>query len=82
MMTTKLSTKGQIVIPVEFRERYNLEPGSKVELMDIGGEIVIIPLILKNPIEEARGFLKGGRSTKELLKAIRKEERKIERTKK
>lgn len=80
-MTTKLSEKGQIVIPVELRRRYNIKPGSKVELMDIGGEIVIIPITVKNPIEEARGFLKGGKSTKELMKAARKEEKKLERRK-
>ena len=82
MMTTKLSEKGQIVIPVELRRKYNIEPGTKVELMDIGGEIVIIPLTIKNPIDEAKGFLKGGKSTKELLKAVRKEERELEKKKK
>ncbi|MFH1542340.1 MAG: AbrB/MazE/SpoVT family DNA-binding domain-containing protein [bacterium] len=81
MMTTTLSKKGQIVIPIELRERYNIEPGSRVELMDIGGEIVIIPITIKNPIDEARGILKGGKSTKELLKSIRKEERRLERQK-
>ena len=81
MMTTKLSEKGQIVIPVELRRRYRIVPGTQVELMDIGGEIVIIPLTIKSPIEEAKGFLKGGRSTKELMRAIRKEERKFEQKK-
>lgn len=33
----------------------------------------------RNSIDEAKGFLKGGRSTKELLKAIRKEETGFER---
>jgi AbrB family looped-hinge helix DNA binding protein len=82
MMTTKLSQKGQIVIPVELRERYNIEPGSTVELMDIGGEIVIIPISIKSPIDEAKGFLKGGRSTRELLRAARREELRLERKKK
>ncbi|MFH1826682.1 MAG: AbrB/MazE/SpoVT family DNA-binding domain-containing protein [bacterium] len=82
MMTTKLSEKGQIVIPVELRRKYNIEPGSKVELMDIGGEIVIIPITVKNPIDEARGFLKGGKSTRELMRAVRQEERRFERKKK
>lgn len=82
MMTTKLSQKGQIVIPVELRERYQIEPGSNLELMDIGGEIVIIPITVKSPIDEARGFLRGGRSTRKLMKAIRKEERRFERAKK
>lgn len=78
-MTTKLSQKGQIVIPIELRERYGLKTGDQVELMDIGGEIVIIPLPIKNPIDEAKGIIKGGRSTQELLRAIRKEEKKLEK---
>ncbi len=80
-MTTKISTKGQIVIPVELREKYNIKPGSEVELMDIGGEIVIIPLLVKNPVDEARGILKLNKSTRQLLSAARKEERQFERRK-
>ena len=82
MMTAKLSEKGQIVIPVELRRKYNIDSGTEIELMDIGGEIVIIPLTIKSPIEEAKGFLKRGRSTKELMKAVRREERGFERKKK
>lgn len=81
-MTTKLSQKGQIVIPVELRERYSMGPGTRVELMDIGGEIVIIPIVVKNPIDEAKGLLKGGRTTRALMKLARREEEKLERTKK
>ncbi|OGB90642.1 hypothetical protein A2625_04370 [candidate division WOR-1 bacterium RIFCSPHIGHO2_01_FULL_53_15] len=82
MMTTKLSQKGQIVIPIELRERYNMGPGTKLELMDIGGEIVIFPITVKSPIDEAKGFLRGGRSTRELMKAVRGEEKRFERAKK
>jgi len=82
MMTTKLSGKGQIVIPIEIRRKYHIEPGTVLELMDIGGEIVILPLTIKSPIDEARGFLKGGRSTRELLKYARREEKRFERKQK
>lgn len=81
MMTTKLSEKGQIVIPVELRNRYGIKPGDQIELMDIGGEIVVIPIVVKSPIDEARGMLRGGRSTREVLKLIRKEEKQFERKK-
>ncbi len=81
MMTTKMSQKGQIVIPAEIRKRYEIEPGDKLELVDIGGEIVIVPISIKNPIDEARGFLKGGKSTKELLKMARAEEKRFEKKK-
>jgi len=81
MMTTKMSQKGQIVIPAEIRKRYEIEPGDKLELVDIGGEIVIVPISIKNPIDEARGFLKGGKSTRELLKMARTEEKRFEKKK-
>jgi len=81
MMTTKMSEKGQIVIPVELRRKYEIKVGAKLELMDIGGEIVIIPLTIKNPIDEAKGFLKGGKSTRDLLRAARREELKYEQKK-
>lgn len=81
-MTTKLSSKGQIVIPFELRNKYNIQAGDTVELMDIGGEIIIIPLAIKNPIDKAKGLLKGGKSTREILAAIRKEERNFESKKK
>lgn len=77
-MTTKLSAKGQIVIPVDLRRKYEIEPGDAIELMDIGGEIVIIPITVKNPIDAAKGFLKGGRSTRDLLASARKEEKQLE----
>lgn len=81
-MTTKMSEKGQIVIPVELRKRYSINPGDQIELMDIGGEIVVIPLAVKNPVDEAQGILKGGRTTRELLKQARAEELKFENRKK
>ena len=80
-MTTKISEKGQIVIPVELRRKYNIKPGTYLELMDIGGEIVIIPIMIKNPIDGARGILKGGKTTRELLAAARREEIRFERKK-
>jgi AbrB family looped-hinge helix DNA binding protein len=81
MMTTKVSEKGQIIIPVELRRKYEIAAGTELELMDIGGEIVIIPLTIKNPIDEAKGFLKGGKSTRELLKTAREEELRHEKKK-
>jgi len=81
MMTTKMTTKGQIVVPVELRRKYKLTANTVLELMDIGGEIVIIPLTVTNAIDRAKGFLRGGKSTRELLKAARTEEAKYERRK-
>lgn len=81
-MVTKLSRKGQIVIPSQLRKKYNIGYGDQIELIDIGGEIVIIPFVAKNPIDDAKGFLKGGRTTRNIMQSIRKEESKLEKRKK
>ncbi|MFA4859005.1 MAG: AbrB/MazE/SpoVT family DNA-binding domain-containing protein [Candidatus Margulisiibacteriota bacterium] len=80
-MVTKLSTKGQIVLPVEMRRKYNLAPGSRVELLDVGGEIVVVPLTIDDPISAAQGILHRGKSTREIMRSIRKEEEKFEKQK-
>ncbi|MBS1272110.1 MAG: hypothetical protein MAGBODY4_01248 [Candidatus Marinimicrobia bacterium] len=41
MHTTKINNRGQITIPKELREKYNLEPGSEVIFEETSGGIVI-----------------------------------------
>lgn len=67
----KVSAKGAIVVPVELRRKYDLHEGSRVELVDYGGVLAIVPAMAK-PIQESRGMLKGGRS---LLNALKEERR-------
>lgn len=66
MALLKISAKGWVVIPTELREKYNLQPGSRVRMVDYGGVVSLIPL-LKDPIKQAIGMLKG---TSSLTKAI------------
>ena len=70
-MTVSVSVKGQMVIPAKIRKKYHIKPESKVELIDTGKEIVIIPLP-SNPFRQSKGILKGV-TTKDLIKARRKE---------
>jgi len=56
MTTVTISPKFQVVIPKEIREKLNLEPGQKLQILEMGDRIEFI--LLKN-IKEARGFLKG-----------------------
>lgn len=56
MTTVKISPKYQVVIPKEIREKLNLRPGQKLQIIQLGDRIEFI--ILKN-IKDARGFLKG-----------------------
>ena len=71
-MTVTISAKGQMVIPVALRRKYAIRPNSKIELIDTGEEIVIIPLSFSNSFDAARGMLKGV-STDDLIKARRAE---------
>ena len=50
------SSKFQIVIPKEIREKMGLKAGQKLEVMQLGNIIELIPV---EPIEKLRGFLKG-----------------------
>lgn len=74
-MTLKLSSKGQVVIPSSIRKKYKIQAHSKLELVDLGGEIVLVPLP-KNPFREAKGILKGVVSSSDLLESRKRERQK------
>ena len=83
MATVTVSKKGWVVIPREIRQRYGIQPGDKVQFVDYGGSIAILP-VPENPIASGYGMLQGGPSlTKALLEERRREreleEQKIER---
>jgi len=72
-MALTISNKGWVVIPVELRKKYNLEPGTEVIIVDYGGVLSIIPA-LHDPIKQGRGLLKGLPSlTNDLLQERKKE---------
>lgn len=56
MAIVTISSRFQVVIPKEVRERLELRPGQQVEAIPFKGRI---ELILLEPIESMRGFLKG-----------------------
>jgi AbrB family looped-hinge helix DNA binding protein len=56
MATITVSPKFQIVIPKEIRQKLNLKPGQKLQVIQLGDRIEFI--VLKD-IRDARGFLKG-----------------------
>jgi AbrB family looped-hinge helix DNA binding protein len=41
MMTTRLSTKGQLIIPKEIRDRHGWTPGIELALEDHGDHVVL-----------------------------------------
>lgn len=56
MTYTSVSTKYQVVIPKEVRERMNLKPGQKLVIYEKGGIIHLIPDI---PLKKLRGIYKN-----------------------
>ena len=56
METVTISPKFQIVLPKSIREKNNLKPGQKLQIISYGNRIEIIPI---KSAEELRGFLKG-----------------------
>jgi len=56
MATIKTLSKGQIVIPAEMRKRFNIEPGTEMQIIEYGGIIYLIPPV-KDSIKAACGIL-------------------------
>lgn len=68
-MTVTVSARGQMVIPASIRKRYGIRQETKVELLDLGKEVVIVPIIEKS-MYKSRGILKGV-STNDLIRERR-----------
>ena len=56
METVTLSPKFQVVIPKRIRERLDLHPGQKIQAIQYGDRVELVPV---RPIEQMRGFLRG-----------------------
>jgi AbrB family looped-hinge helix DNA binding protein len=56
MAASTLSEKGQIVIPLDIRQRYELTPGTQVEFVDDGGAIRLIVRRRVTPSDPAAGY--------------------------
>jgi AbrB family looped-hinge helix DNA binding protein len=79
MAHATVSAKGWVVIPKEYRDKYNLKPGTKVGFVDYGGVLTLVP-IPDDPIAALHGMLAGGPSmTAELMKEHRREVEEDER---
>ena len=58
---TKLSAKGQVVIPKDVREHLNLKPGQTLDVIETAGGVLLRPT-----------YQKSGRSTQDVLNDMRK----------
>ena len=66
MPTLTISQKGWVVIPAELRKKYQLTPGTKVQVVDYGGVLSIVR-VSDNPIDRGAGMLKGSDSLTEAV---------------
>jgi AbrB family looped-hinge helix DNA binding protein len=71
-MGIKISQKGWVVIPSKLRQRYHLEPGAEVQIVDYGGVLAIVPM-RANPLDAYPGMPAG--EGKSLTLAIEEEHR-------
>lgn len=62
MPIVKASTKGQIVIPARLRRKYRIEKGTRVNIIDGDGELILRP-VLQRPVQEGNGRFRGGLSS-------------------
>ncbi len=72
-METYATVKGQIVIPSALRRKYGIKAGTKIQVYEEDGRIILQP-VTREYIHQVRGMLKGSGAMK-----ILKEERKRER---
>ncbi|TKB70414.1 MAG: AbrB/MazE/SpoVT family DNA-binding domain-containing protein [Nitrospira sp.] len=74
MATITISSKFQIVIPKEIREKLHLRPRQRLQVLEKGEIIILVPEV---PLKSLKGVLKGMnkadlREKKEQLHMIRR----------
>ncbi|MBX3268559.1 MAG: AbrB/MazE/SpoVT family DNA-binding domain-containing protein [Acidobacteria bacterium] len=71
----KITSKGQITIPLEVRKKLGLRPGDKIVFEEIGDEhgMTVRPVKGESPFAKYRGIERsgGGRSLDEIVAEVR-----------
>jgi len=73
-MESTVTVRGQTAIPAAIRKRYNIKPKTKIEWIDDGHTITVMP-IPQDPIKALKGRYKDVNLLQALLKS-RRDERK------
>ena len=80
-----MSSKGQIVLPAEIREKYGISKGSQLEIVEWAGSLYLVPVEEGDPLELLQGMFADvpGFSSEEFLAERRRdrdrEEEELER---
>jgi AbrB family looped-hinge helix DNA binding protein len=70
-MKTTVSEKGQVTIPKPLRNRLGIRPGQVLDFREEKGHLAATKVALKDPVENVFGILRLGRSTDEIIAALR-----------
>lgn len=73
-MISVVSVHGQTVVPTIIRKRYKITPQTRLEWLDDGHNITVVP-IPADPIKALRGRFKGKGLSRALLKSRSKDRR-------
>jgi AbrB family looped-hinge helix DNA binding protein len=65
---TIISSKGQVVVPAELRQRLGLEKGTPATWSEEGGRLVLTPMT-EQRLNEIMGFLKPGPGERSVFEA-------------
>ncbi|MBI2919246.1 MAG: AbrB/MazE/SpoVT family DNA-binding domain-containing protein [Chloroflexi bacterium] len=70
---TRITTKGQVTVPKEVRERLGLRPGDELEFVEEGGVFQLGKRVDPAVFQKYRGYLKelAGRDSDDLVREMR-----------
>jgi AbrB family looped-hinge helix DNA binding protein len=70
---TKITSKGQVTIPKDVRDRLGLRPGDEIEFVDDRRGYRVQKRVPASPFKKYRGYLKGlaGRDPDEIVESAR-----------
>lgn len=63
---SRITSKGQVTVPVQIRRKLGLRKGDRVEFADQGTDTVIRRAPQENPFEEFKGAFKAFKDLKEI----------------
>lgn len=76
--TSKVTTKGQVVIPKKIREKYGIHPSTSIRWIEKKEGILMVP-DSEDPIIAARGMLKSSGVLRAYLHEKREEKQREDR---
>ena len=82
--TIQIRQRGVITLPAKLRQRYNLEPGDVLTLIDLDGALFLVPkvsLVPKLATEVERLRQEAGLSMEDLLEGLDEQRRRYYREK-